>query len=240
MADTRSNQNNVNVMDVLAYNTSGLPLSMGVFFMTKEDCIKRTKQLAEENLGGEFTVRLEVWKDNEESEYDPERKQNTAPMKASLQIWIPKNNSSVINSENPDDNAFIANSGVTEYSQEFKKFANQYGIADEKGNVISMLGKRGDKIVLCLDIGKVLSLFVDQECRAYNQAYPANKCNRNIDVRAIAVYEGENPIDVILGGRRDKRSRNISGFVIAKTWRGFNRNNNDQYRPSFRPKKNHF
>lgn len=239
MADQKNN--NQNAPDVLSYNTSGLPLSLAAFFMTKDECIKRMESLASQAMGGDFKAKIEVFRNNDATEYDPDVKSNYTPNEVSFQIWVPKSNPSITVNSNNADNPFMSGSSAPlEYTQEFKKFVNSYGLADEKGNVYNMIGKsKKDKLVVCLDPVKLFSLFVDLDCRGYNQEFPANKCNRNIEISAKAIYEGENPIDVIHGKRRS-RSNNLTGFIIQKFWKSFNNGENDKYRPSFKARKRRY
>ena len=237
MAETRNS--NSNAPDVLAYNTSGLPLSMGVFFMTKDECLKRTRQLVEEKIGGEFTLKLDLWKDVKNSEYNVETKQNTVPYRASIQVWIPKQNSSIFAPRDNNGNIFFETTGVVDFAPEFKKFVNTYGELDDEGNAIGAVGKRSNKnyIVVMLELAKIFGLYADQDCSSYNQEFPQAKCNSDIDLGITAIYEGENPMTVLRGGPRDKRTRNITGFLIMKSWKNINNGINDVYRPSFKPRK---
>ena len=234
MADQRNNQN---APDVLAYNTSGLPLTFAAFFMTKDECIKRMENLASQAMGGDFKAKIEVFKNKDGSEYDPDSKSSFNPNETSFQIWVPSTNPSIATPIGSDDNPFAAASAIYEYTPEFKKFVNSYGLADEKGNVYNMIGKKGkDKLVVCLDPVKLFSLFMDTECKQYNQEYPQNKCSRRVDVLATSVYEGENPIDIIHGKRR-VRSTNLTGFIIQKCWKSYNNGENEKYRPSYKARR---
>lgn len=239
MADQRNN-NNQTAPDVLSYNTSGLPLTFASFFMTKDECIKRIEALASQSMGGDFKARIEVFRNNEATEYDPDTKSNYTPNEVSFQIWVPKSNPAIVTNADNNDNPFVANGAVAEYTPEFKKFVNSYGIADEKGNVYTMIGKKKDKLVICLDPGKLFALFMDIECRAYNQEFPANKCSRQVEIGVKTIYEGDNPIEIIRGKRRTPRNINITGFVIMKYWKSFNNGENDKFRPSFKARKRRY
>lgn len=239
MADQRNN--NQNTPDVLAYNTSGLPLTLAAFFMPKDECIKRIENLVSQSLGGDFKVKIDVFKNSDDSAYDVDTKSSYSPYEVSIQLWLPKSNPAIVTNVGNSDNVFLEKGSVAEFSQEFKKLVNSYGLPDEKGNVFNAIGKnkQKDKFVVCLDPSKLFSLFMDIECKAYNQEYPQNKCSRHIDLSVKAVYEGENPTDVIHNKRRS-RSTNLTGFLVQKSWKSFNNGENDRYRPSFKARKRRY
>lgn len=223
--------------DVLAYNTRGIPLSMGIFVISKEETIKAIDSLASGYIGGEYQVKIDTWIDKNSTEYDDDAKTNRNPIQMAFQVWIPKKNQSIYDSEKGNNTNVFLSEGIATYSVDFKKFVNSYGIQGEKGNAMESIGKKNGKIIVCLDPSKIFGLFFDMTSKAYNEENPNNKNNRQCEVRAAALYEGDNPIEVALGRtKRARRSSTLTGFLIRKTYKAYG-GGDDKYRPSFNTRK---
>lgn len=229
-----SNANN-NACDVLAYNTCGCPLTMAAFTISKEDVEKNITALAATYIDGEFTVKIDTWVDDKNSEYDTESKQNRRAFQTSFQVWIPKSNTNIVQNVVGKDNVFV--DGIPQYNEDFKKFVNMYGIQGDKDKPLNELGKKGKYIIVLLDPNKIFTLLFDARNVKYNENNPQNKCNKPVEVIISNLYDNENPIDVLTGKADRRRYRNLTGFIVKKYYASINNGNLERYRPAYQPRR---
>lgn len=227
--------NTNNVCDVLAYNTCGCPLTMAAFSISKSDVESQIEALAATYINGDFSVKIDTWIDNKNSEYDTENKQNRRAIQTSFQVWVPKSNTNIIQNVIGKDNVFV--DGIPQYDDDFKKFVNMYGIVGDKGNALNELGKKGKYIIIVLDPNKIFSLLFDAKNVKYNEDFPHAKCNKPVDVFISNLYDNENPIDILTGKIERRRYRNLTGFIVKKYYANIGNGQLESYRPPYNSRR---
>lgn len=227
-----ANENKKVSQDVLAYNTIGAPLLMGVTYVSKESVVKAITAITRQYMQGEFRVVIDSWFDGPNYDYDELNKSNRKTIRNAFQVWIPESNSS-ISAGKDEGNVFF--DGVTTFNENFKKFVNTFGMQGEKG-ALSMLGIKNKHIIVLLEPTRLFPFMFDEKRVKYNEDNPETKCNREVVVSTKALYDNEDPMPVIFGTAEHRKKQNLTGWIVMKYFAGINNDKLDTYRPPLNTK----